>query len=313
MVAAGQRASHAQGRVGRNRIGISKRMRTNLVGYAFVAPALFGFLSFTLFPVLAVLVLGFLEWDLLSPPTWVGADNYVRLIQDTVFLVSLRNTLLWVALYVPLSIVISLVLALAMNLPLRGISAFRTSMYIPVISPLLAVALLFVWLYNPEFGLINYLLGLVGIPPLGWLTSERLALPSIALMSVWKNAGFNMLIYLAALRGIPPHLHEAATVDGANAWQRFWGITLPLLSPATLFVVVMSLIGAFQVFGEVYIMTNGGPGYSTHTLAYYMWANAFRFGNMGYASAIAVVMALMILIVTLVQFRFLGRRVQYDY
>lgn len=288
-------------------------IRTTLVGYAFISPALFGFVVFLLGPVVVSLLMGFAEWDLLTSPRWVGVGNYTALFKDEIFLISLKNTLFWVVYYVPASIVLSLGLALAMNLPLRGIGVFRAVFYIPVISPLLAVALLFVWLYNPDFGLINFVLSKIGLPPLGWLTDERMALPSIAIMAVWKNVGWNMVIFLAALQNIPRHLYEAAIVDGANSIQRFWKITLPLLTPATFFIVVISLIGAFQVFGEVYIMTNGGPGYATHTLAYYLWVNAFRYNQMGYASAIAVIMFLLILLATLLQFRFAGSRVNYDY
>jgi multiple sugar transport system permease protein len=294
------------------RVKLNKKVRDNLIGYAFITPALFGFLSFTLIPVIAVFVMGFLNWDLIKAPSWAGFDNYLYMFKDKVFIVSFKNTIMWVIYYVPVSIAVSLGLALAMNLPLRGISIFRTVLYIPVISPLIAVALLFVWLYNPDFGLINYTLSLVGIDAIGWLTDEKLALPSIALMAIWKNAGWNMLIFLAALQGIPRHLYEAADLDGANKIQKFWHITFPLLAPATFFIVVISLIGAFQVFGEIYVMTNGGPGYSTHTLTYYLWSNAFKYNKMGYACAISVIMFLMILIVTLIQNRFFGRKVQYD-
>ncbi|MBS4200587.1 sugar ABC transporter permease [Bacillus sp. FJAT-49732] len=289
-----------------------KRKRDNLEGYLFIAPALFGFLSFTLIPVIAVFVIGSMEWDTLTPAKWAGFDNYINLFKDEVFLISLKNTILWVIYYVPASIALSLLLALAMNLPLRGISVFRTLLYIPVISPLLAVALLFVWLYNPDFGLINFILSKVGIDPIDWLTSETLALPSIALMAIWKNAGYNMLIFLAALQGIPRHLYEAAELDGATKVQKFFRITFPLLTPATFFITIMSVIGAFQVFGEIYIMTSGGPGYSTHTLTYYLWSNAFKYNKMGYACAIAVIMFILILIITLIQNKLLGRKVQYD-
>jgi multiple sugar transport system permease protein len=289
-----------------------KRMRDNIVGYIFISPTLFGFLVFTLVPVLSSFLMGFLKWDLLQPPSWAGLDNYFELFKDKIFLVSLKNTVMWVIYYVPASIALSLILALAMNLPLKGISIFRTIFYIPVISPLLAIALLFVWLYNPDFGLINFFLNKIGLEPLGWLTNEKLALPSIAIMAIWKNAGWNMLIFLAAMQGIPRHLYEAAELDGATRWQKFWNVTFPLLAPATFFIMIMSLIGAFQVFGEIYIMTNGGPGYSTHTLSFYLWANAFKFNKMGIAGAISMVMFLMILIVTLLQNRFFGRKVQYD-
>jgi ABC-type sugar transport system permease subunit len=291
---------------------LRKSTRDNIAGYLFLTPALIGFLVFTVFPALAGLVMGFLEWDLLRPPTWVGIENFVQLTRDDIFITSLRNTLLWVLYYVPISIGLALVLALAMNMQLRGISIFRTVFYIPVVSPLLAVALLFVWLYNPEFGLINYGLSRIGIPPLQWLTSPMLALPSIALMAIWKNAGWNMLIYLAALNAIPSHLYEAATIDGANRWQIFQRITLPLLTPATFFIIITSLIAAFQVFGEIYIMTSGGPGYSTYTMTFYLWMSAFRYNKMGYAGAIGAVMFAIIVFVTFIQFRFFGRKVQYD-
>jgi multiple sugar transport system permease protein len=289
-----------------------KRVRDNIVGYSFIFPALFGFLAFILLPVMASFVIGFLKWDLLTAPEWVGIDNYINLFKDEVFLISFKNTVLWVVYYVPASIALSLILALAMNLPLKGIAFFRALIYIPVISPLLAVALLFVWLYNGDFGLINLMLSKIGIAPVEWLTDEQLALPSIALMAIWKNAGWNMLIFLAALQGIPQHLYESAELDGATKWRRFWSITFPLLSPATFFIVVISIIGAFQVFGEIYIMTSGGPGYSTHTLSYYLWSSAFQYNKMGYAGAISMIMFLLILIVTLIQNRIFGRRVQYD-
>src|SRR5690625_3605825 len=173
--------------------------------------------------------------------------------------------------------------------------------YIPVISPLLAVALLFVWLYNPDFGIINFLLSKIGIEPISWLTDEKLALPSIALMAIWKNPGYNMLIFLAGLQGIPNQLYEAADLDGATKIQKFFKVTLPLLTPATFFILIMSVIGAFQVFGEIYIMTSGGPGYSTHTLTYYLWSNAFKYNKMGYASAISVIMFILIMFITLIQ------------
>src|SRR5690625_970172 len=215
-----------------------KKRRDNIEGYLFIAHALFGFMSFTLIPVLSVFVMGNLEWDLLTTAKWIGLDNYINLFKDEVFLISLKNTILWVLYYVPASVVLSLLLAVALNLPLRGISLFRTMIYIPVISPLLAVALLFVCLYNPDFGIINFLLSKIGIEPISWLTDEKLALPSIALMAIWKNAGYNMLIFLAGLQGIPNQLYEAADLDGATKIQKFFKVTLPLLTPADRKIVV---------------------------------------------------------------------------
>ncbi len=291
---------------------MSIQMRDNIEGYAFIGPALFGLLVFLVYPILADFYISLHKWSVLEAPSWIGLQNYTRMFKDEVFLISLGNTLLWVVLYVPVSILASFFLALAMNMPLKGIKSFRTIFYLPVVTPLLVVALLFVWMYNADFGLINYILYLFGINPVPWLTNKFIALPSIALMSVWKNCGYNMVIILAALQGIPAHLNEAAMLDGITPWKKTWYITIPLITPALYYILVMEIIYAFQVFTEVYIMTSGGPGYATHTLNYYMWVNAFTYNEMGYASAISVFMLVMILAVTLIQSKFLGSRVQYD-
>ncbi len=286
--------------------------RDNIEGYAFIGPALIGLLVFLMYPIVADFYISLHNWSVLEEPSWAGIQNYTRMFSDEVFLVSLGNTLLWVVLYVPLSIVVSFLLALAMNLPLKGIKTFRTIFYVPVVTPLLVVALLFVWMYNTDFGLINYILYLFGINPIPWLTNKYIALPAIALMSIWKYCGYNMVIILAALQGIPAHLNEAAMLDGITPWKKTWHITIPLITPALYYILVMAVIDAFQVFTEIYIMTSGGPGYATHTLNYYMWKNAFSYYEMGYASAISVFMLVIILFVTLIQSKFLGSRVQYD-
>ncbi|HOX31532.1 MAG TPA: sugar ABC transporter permease [Spirochaetales bacterium] len=290
----------------------SLRRRDTVEGWLFIAPALFGFLLFMVYPILASSAISLFDWNLTGKPAFSGLRNYRALWGDEVFRISLLNTCKWVVVYVPVSIVASLVLALAMDMPIRGIIGFRTIFYLPVVSPVLVVALLFVWLYNSEFGLFNYLLSLAGLEPVGWLTNPRISIFSVAAMYMWKDAGYNMLIILAALQGIPRQLYEAAELDGVTGLRKLLYIKLPLLTPAFYYVIIVSVIYAFQVFTEIYIMTNGGPGYSTHTIAYYLWVNAFRYGKMGYACAQAMVLFVLIMGVTLVQDRLLGRKVQYD-
>ena len=288
------------------------RVKENLHAYLMLSPALLGLLAFTLFPMLAALLLGFLNWNIASEPAWAGLANYRELLNDPTVLIGLRNTLWWVVMTVPLGIGVSLCLALALNRPIRGVGLFRTVFYLPVITPLLVVALLFEWLYNADFGLFNWFFGLFGLGPFNFLGDPGSALPAIAAMSVWKNAGSNMIIYLAALKGIPQHLYEAADVEGASRWNKFRHITLPMLGPANFFIGIMTMIAAFQVFTEIYIMTEGGPSFSTTTLAYAMWSNAFGYSRLGYAGAIANVMFILILIITLIWIRLYGRRVYYE-
>lgn len=271
-----------------------------------------GFLAFMVYPILASVGISFMDWNIISKPKWAGLDNYITLFGDETFLISMLNTFKWIIVYIPLSITLSFILALAAELPFKGIQALRTIFYLPVVSPLLVVALLFVWLYNPEFGLINYVLSFVGIPQIGWLTNPNLAIFSIAFMTTWKMAGYNMIIFLAGLNGIPQHLYEAADLDGIGPLQKVFYIKLPLVTPAMYYVLVMSVIYAFQVFSEIYVMTRGGPGYSTYTMAFYLYQNAYNFGRMGYGCAMSFIMTVVILAVTILQNFVLGKRVQYE-
>jgi len=288
------------------------RRRDNIEGYLFIAPAMFGFLAFLIYPIIASVAISFMDWNIISTPKWTGFDNYVTLIGDETFQISVLNTFKWIIVYIPMSVTLSFILALAAELPLKGIKTLRTIFYLPVVSPLLVVALLFVWLYNPEFGLINYILSFFGIPQIGWLTNPNLAIFSIAFMTTWKMGGYNMIIFLAGLNGIPRTLYEAADLDGIGPLQKVFYIKLPLITPAIFYVVVMAVIYAFQVFSEIYVMTKGGPGYSTYTMAFYLYQNAYNFGKMGYGSAMSLVMTVIILIVTIIQNFVLGKRVQYD-
>jgi len=294
------------------RIKHSIQRHDNIEGYLFTAPAILGLVVFMVIPIIASVALSFTKWDLITDIEWVGLANYKKLFGDEIFIASLVNTLKWVVLYIPLGLTLSFVLALAMDMPIKGIGIFRTLFYLPYVSPMLVVALLFTWMYNTEFGIINYVLGLVGIPAVPWLSDGNLAIFSICIMSVWKRAGYNMLIFLAALQGIPTSLYEAADLDGINGWQKVWYIKIPLITPSLYYVMIMAVIDAFQVFNEIYIMTSGGPGYSTYTMSYYLWSNAFSYNRFGYACAMAIFMFIVILAVSLFQTQFLGKKVQYD-
>lgn len=284
------------------------------IAFLFLLPNMLGFLTFKLGPVLAAIYLSLTEWDMMTAPAFVGLDNYVEMFSnDPLFWTSLKNTAVYAAMDIPGGIIAALTLALAMNQRIRGIRIYRSLYFIPVVSNMIAVALVWKWLYNYEFGLLNFVLIKIGFEPLHWLSSTVLALPSIVLISIWKGMGYNAVIFLAGLQGIPQHLYEAAKIDGASSWQQFWKITLPLLSPTLFFVGVMSAISSFQVFGQVYIMTEGGPGNATRVYNYYLWENAFTFFKMGYGAAMAYVLFGIIFAITLIQNRIFGGRVQYEF
>lgn len=288
------------------------RRRQAFWGYAFIAPNFLGIAAFLLLPIIASFALSFTNWDMVSDPELVGLDNYRRMADDPQLWVSLRNTAALAVMSIPLGIAASLGLALALNRKLKGINIFRAAFFLPVIASMVAVAMVWRWVYNSEFGLLNQALRSVGLPAQNWLTNPDLVLPSLVLVMVWKSMGYNMVLFLAGLRAIPRHLYEAAELDGANPWQRFRNVTLPLLAPTMFFVTVMSVIGSFQVFDVVYIMTGGGPGDSSRVFYYWLWENAFEFFRMGYASAMAWLLFVILFVATLIQMRFIGRRVQYE-
>jgi len=199
-----------------------------------------------------------------------------------------------------------------MNQKIRGVNFLRTLFFLPSVSSFVAIALVWQWMYHPQFGLANYLLNFLGLPPLNWLRDPATALIAIMLMSIWMGLGYQMVIFLAGLQNIPPELYEAARTDGATAWQRFWKITLPLLMPTTFFILVTSLIGSFQVFSSIYVMTEGGPLRSTDVVVYHIYQNAWEYLKMGYASAMAWVLFLIVMVATWLQFKVLGNRMEYD-
>jgi multiple sugar transport system permease protein len=269
----------------------------------FLLPGLLGLVLFTIIPLIASLVLTLFQWDLLTPPQFVGFANFVKLSQDADFWSAFQHTIGFIAGYLPLVLLLSLGMALVLNAPLRGIAIIRTAFFLPVVSSWVAVALLWSWLFNPKFGLINYGLSLVGIRGPGWLFDTHWAMPAIILTSVWKDLGFVLILFLAGLQAIPHDYYEAAALDGANRFQQFLTITLPLLAPTTFFVTIISLINSFQVFDQVWVMTEGGPAGSTTVLVEQVVKHAFRYGEMGYASAISWVLFTIVFVVTLVQFR----------
>lgn len=261
----------------------------NMWFYLFIAPWLIGFLVFTAGPMIASLVISFMRWDLLTAPQFIGLGNWARMFSDELFWQSLKVTGIYTALNVPLSLIAAFALALLMNTNARGIAFFRTLFYLPSLVSGVAVALLWTWLLNPRFGLINWLLGLVGIAGPGWIFSEAWVLPSFVLMNLW-GVGGGMIIYLAGLQGIPTELYEAAELDGAGWWHRLLNITIPMVSPVILFNLIIGIINSFQVFTQAYVMTQGGPGNASLFYVLYLYRNAFQYFDMGYASALAWVL-----------------------
>lgn len=279
--------------------------------FLLLLPNLLGFLIFTLFPVVAAFLLSFTEYDMMSPIKWIGLGNYFELLNDSTFKQVLINTLYYSVFTVPIGATISLFLAIALDRRTKLVKFYRAVYFLPVISSMVAVAMVWQWIYNPEFGLINYLLSLVGIKGPSWLTDTVWAMPAIIVVNIWKGLGFNMLLFLAGLQGISNSYYEAADIEGARWWTKFTKITLPLLSPTTFFVLVMSFISSFQVFDSVFLMTGGGPGRSTSVLVHYLYQNAFQYFRMGYASALAYVLFFLVFLVTLIQLAFQKKWVIY--
>jgi len=278
--------------------------RETLVAYAFLAPSLILFLVFRHGPAVFSLILSLFNWTMVEDPTFVGTNNFTTLVNDDIFWRSLRNTVKYTIYAVPPDIVIALVLAVLLNQRMRGMRLFRLAYFVPVVTSGALVAIVWRWLYQPR-GIINGLLGEIGLDPQRWLSDPSLVLPSLAAMAVWKHVGFNMLILLAGLQSVPAELEEAAKLDGAGSLRIFFNITLPLLRPVIVLCTILTTIGAFQMFDAAYVMTAGGPFYSSTTLVYYIYVKAFEQYQMGYGAAIAVVLFLIILIVTLIQRRIL--------
>lgn len=289
-------------------------MRKQWSAYVFLAPVLLLFSVFTVFSVGYAFYLSFHEWNILEPQKpYVGLDNYSRLIDDERFHQAVINTLYYVAGSVPLTMGIGLLVALLLNTQIRARGLFRALFYLPVLTPLVIASIVWKWVYNGDYGLLNYYLMELNLidEPLLWLSDKNLAMPAVIITSVWKGVGFAMVVYLAGLQSIPEDYYDAAKIDGATGWRRLKDITVPLLSPTTLFLLVVSVLGSFQVFTQIFIMTNGGPLGRTRTVVWYIYTTAFRDFNMGYAAAMAFALFAMMLVFTALQFRLLRADVQY--
>jgi multiple sugar transport system permease protein len=283
----------------------------HFAGWAFVLPATLLIAGFGLVPIGWALLLSFQSSDFVSPAKWVGLANYRALVHDPEFHSSLVRSLVYTALFVPISVLGGLAVAVALNAKVRFISIYRTAVFIPVACSTVATAIIFNWLLEPTFGVVNYVLGWVGLGPYGYFQDPDQALPSVVAMTSWGWIGFNAIVYLAALQSIPGELIEAASIDGAGRFAIFRRIVWPLLGPATLFLVVWSSINALQVFDEIYVSTRGGPLHATTVVVYYLYQQAFQFFAAGYGAAIAYVLFVAILALTLLQFWVAKRRVHY--
>ena len=267
----------------------------------FLLPILIGFLVFIIYPVFYSLGVSFTDWDLINPMKFVGIKNYQSLVNDSTFWNSLKNTFLFIIGYLPSVMIIGLLVALLLNSKLCLKPVFRGVYFLPVVTSWVAVSLVWKWLFNPKYGLINYFLTMIGLHGPNWLNDPKTAMLAIIITSVWKDIGFIMVLYLGGLQNISVSLYEAADIDGADKWHQFWKITLPMLKQTTFFVSMISLINSFQVFDQVNIMTAGGPGDATTVLVQNIYNSAFKYSEMGYAAAMSWILFLIILVVSVVQ------------
>ena len=285
--------------------------RRTVTGYIFIAPFMLGFILWFLIPALTSLWLVFQNWNMIAPAKFIGLDNFKRIVSDSLFWQSLKVTTVYTIVSVPLSLALAFLLALLLNAKVRGIAVFRTLYYLPSIVPAVANAVLWAWILNSEFGLLNAGLHTIGLPKILWLQEPEWALPALILMSLWGLGGA-MVIFLAGLQGIPNEFYEAAEIDGAGPWAKLWSVTIPLMSPVTFFNLVMGIIGTFQIFTAGYLITNGGPQNATLFYVLYLYRNGFLYLDMGYAAALAWVLFFIIMMLTAFVFKGVGSRVYYE-
>jgi multiple sugar transport system permease protein len=286
--------------------------REAIWAYGLISPWLIGFLVFTAGPMVASLVLSLTDYNVVDVPRFVGLGMYTKLLtQDPKFWHSLQVTVTYAVVAIPLGMIVGLALALLLNAKVPGISLWRTIFYMPSVVSGVAVSILWLYIFNPRFGVLNWILGWFDVKGPGWLSSPTWALPALVIMSLW-GVGGGMIIYLAGLQGIPTVLYEAAWIDGANSWHRFWRITLPMISPVIFYNLVVGIIGTFQYFTQAYVMTQGGPAEATLFYNLYLYNNAFRYLDMGYASALAWVLFAIVLVLTMLVFRSSAMWVYYE-
>ncbi len=288
-----------------------RELRRDVAGYVVIGPWLIGFFVFTAGPMVASLALALTHYDLLTPPRWAGLANLGRMASDRLFPLSLWNTAYYSFVAVPAQLVVAFTMAMLLNMRVRGVNVFRTLYYLPTVTPAVASIILWVWIFNPEYGLANTLLRYVGLPPRAWLWDPALSKPSLVVMSLW-GVGTQMVVFLGGLQAVPTELYEAAMIDGADGRQRLLHVTLPLISPVTFFNLVMGIIASFQVFTSAFIATEGGPVNTTLFYVLYLYRSGFENWRMGYACALAWVLFVIVLVLTLVQFRLSGSWVYYE-
>ena len=296
---------------------ITRKRRSSLFrrqaidGWVFASGVVGGTIIFNIIPMLFSFLTGFTEWDGVHIPQFNGISNYIDMFHDKFFWSSLSNTIYFTLANIPFSVVTGLLLAILINRQLPLVNWFRAAFFSPVVTSTVAIAIVWRWIFAPYYGIFNMILGWFGIQGPEWLNDTRWAMLAVIIVTIWQSSGYNMILYLAGLQGISKTLYEAAKIDGAGEWQQFLYITVPLISPTTFFILIMSFISSFQVFGLIYVMTNGGPAYSTMVYIYYLFQNAFNFFKMGYASSLAWVLFLIIGLVTLIQWKLQSRWVFY--
>lgn len=287
-----------------------KRVKRELINsagwYPFIFVNIVVFIVFTAVPYLLMVQYSFAKYDMLSPMQFVGLKNYIHMADDKILHIALKNTLAYVLMDVPLNVTLSLLVAIFINRPLRGMGVFRTLYFLPNVTSIAVLALVFFRFLSPRpDGPINYLIGLFGIPPQTWLVNEHLALPSVVGIAIWGSFGYYMILWLAGLKSIPAELYDASKVDGAAGWKMHWYMTIPLLRPTAAFIIMISTIGALQVFGSIYLLTGGGPVHATTTVAFHIYQRAFTFAELGYACTISILLFVIIMAVTVLQGKYL--------
>lgn len=272
-------------------------------GYAFIAPAVIGLLVFTLLPVLMSLFYSFTKFDGITDPIFVGLKNYKYILSDDEFFKAILNNLYYIVFSVPVGTFLAILIAVALNQKIKFVGVYRTLFFLPVVVSFVSIAMVWQWLYNTDYGLINSILGALGLYQPPWLTSEAWAMPSIIIMSIWKGLGFSIVILLASLQSIPSQLYEAADIDGANGAQKLFRITIPMLKNTIVFLTIMGVIGGFQIFDQIYVMTAGGPAKSTQVAVYLLYTNGFEYYKQGKASAMAYVLFIIVFVLSALQLK----------
>lgn len=308
--------SNIQSTLGMKEINTTKKKKSfrkkALYGYLFIAGPFVGVILFALIPIIYSFYISFNQFDLFNPEIFIGLDNYKKMfMEDPLFWKSLINTV-YSAIGIPIGLVISLLIAMALSRNVKGVNFFRTAFYIPSVCSIVAITLMWKWIFNADYGVLNNILAFFKIQGPDWLSNKTWAMPALIIQGVWGGLGGGMILYIAALKNVPIVYYEAAELDGANKWHKLWHITIPSISPTTFYLLITGIIGAMQAFVPFMIMTNGGPDYSTTTIVLYLYQNAFKYMNMGYASAMAWVLFIVIMILTLINFKFAKKWVHYD-